>query len=41
MDYSILLGIEQIRVNTYHDLQNASPMEPLSENNPSLGDDSG
>ena len=25
MDYSILLGIEQVRINNYHDIQNESP----------------
>jgi len=28
MDYSILLGIEQVRVNTYHDIYNAN--QPMS-----------
>ena len=31
MDYSILLGIEQVKVNTYHDIQNASPIHSLKE----------
>ena len=37
MDYSVLLGIEQIRVNNYHDIQNASPRLTLSSGDSSKG----
>jgi len=34
MDYSVLLGIEQVRINTYNDIQNASSKHTLSRESP-------